>query len=118
MSRRRPHEPPPRCGACGCLDWLPTFPEYEHCRELAILAVLAATLDLVAMVLLAENREIGDDDRPSWRPLPPTVPAAANVLTQIERLQRALAAYRRAACPPSTGPHPAAAPPPDDDIPF
>lgn len=100
------------------LDWLPTPPEYEHAHELALLALLVATLDVVTMVLLAENRSIGDDERPAWRPVHPTGPAAENVLRQIDRLRRALAAYRRAAAPPPPDPSGDAAPIGDEDIPF
>ena len=52
--------------------------------------------------------------RPCWRPLPPTVPAAETVLRHLDRLQRALVAYRTAALIPPLPP-----PPSDpDDIPF
>jgi hypothetical protein len=101
-----------------CLDWLPTPSEYEHAHELAVLAVLVANLDVVAMVLLAENREIGDDDRPAWRPFHPTVPAAERVLRDIDRIRRSLMAYRRAAAPPATTPSADPAPATDEDIPF
>jgi len=103
---------------CDSLDWLPTHPEYEHAHELAILAVLVATLDVVTMVLFAENRSIGDDERPSWRPVHPTVPAAENVLRQIDRLRGALMAYRRAAAPSPPDSCPNTGPVSDDDIPF
>ena len=103
---------------CDSLDWLPTHPEYEHAHELALLALLVAALDVVTMVLFAENRSIGDDERPSWRPVHPTVPAAENVLRQIDRLRRALMAYRRAAVPPPPGSSSDTGPVSDDDIPF
>jgi hypothetical protein len=49
-----------------------------------------------------------------YSPLPPTVPAAETVLRHLDRLQRALVAYRTAALIPPLPP-----PPPDpDDIPF
>jgi len=78
-----------------------------------VLTILVATLDVVATTMLAANLELLDDERPSWRPLPPTAPAADNVLRQIDSLRRAVDAYRRLA---SLKPPPE--PPADDDIPF
>jgi hypothetical protein len=78
-----------------------------------VLAILVATLDVVSTVMLAANLELLDDERPSWRPLPPTAPAADTILRQIDRLRRAVDAYRRVAAP-----RPPPRPPADDDIPF
>jgi hypothetical protein len=105
MTKRRPHTP-----AC---DWFPTPPEYDHAPELGALAILVGVLDAVSMLLLAANLELTDDERPYWWPLPPTVPAADNVLRQVDRLRRSLDAYRRVALP-----DPAPEPPAGDDIPF
>ena len=101
----RPHTP--------ARDWFPTLPEYDHAPELGVLAILVGVLDAVSMVMLAPNRELLDDERPYWRPLPPTAPAADTVLRQVDRLRRAVDAYRRVAAP-----KPAREPPTDDDIPF
>ena len=109
MVRRR--HPPPRTPA---LDWFPTPPEYDHAPELGVLAILVGILEGVSMVMLAANLELLDDDEPPyWRPLPPTAPAADNLLRQVDRLRRAINAYRRVALP-----QPAPEPPSDDDIPF
>jgi hypothetical protein len=107
---RRRH-PPPRTPA---LDWFPTPPEYDHAPELGVLAILVGILEVVSMVMLVANLELLDDDEPPyWRPLPPTAPAADNVLHQVDRLRRAVDAYRRVAVP-----NPAPEPPSDDNIPF
>jgi hypothetical protein len=106
MTRRRP----PRVAA---LDWFPTPPDYDRAPELGVLAILVGILDVVAMAMLAANLELTDDERPHWRPLPPTVPAADAVLRQVDRLRRAVDAYRRVALP-----EPAPEPPSGDDIPF
>ena len=94
-------------------DWFPTPPEYDRVPELAVLAILVDLLEGVSMVMLAANRELLDDEPPYWRPLPPTAPAADKLLRQIDRLRRAVDAYRRVAAP-----KPAPEPPPDDNIPF
>jgi len=107
MSRRRP---PPRVSA---LDWFPTPPDYDHAPELAVLAILVGILEVVSMTMLAANLELLDDERPAWRPLPPTAPAADNLLRQVDRLRRAVDTYRRVALP-----EPAPEPPSGDDIPF
>jgi len=92
--------------------WFPTPPEYDHAPELGVLAILVDVLEGVSMIMLAANREILDDERPYWRPPPPTVPAADKLLRQIERLRRAVDAYRRVAAPK---PQPL---PDDNNIPF
>jgi hypothetical protein len=108
-SRRR-HPPPPT----PAIEWFPTPPEYDHAPELGVLAILAGVLEGVSMVMLAANLELLDDDEPPyWRPPPPTVPAADAILRQVDRLRRAMDAYRRVAVPA-----PAPEPPPNDDIPF
>ena len=107
LMRRR--HPPPRASA---LDWFPTPPEYDHAPELGVLAILVGILEVVSMVMLAANLDLFDDERPYWRPPPPTTPAADNVLRQVDRLRRAVDAYRRVAVPQ---PPPE---PPSDDIPF
>ncbi len=94
-------------------DWFPTPPEYDHAPELGALAILVGVLDAVSMVMLAANLELTDDERPCWRPLPPTAPAADNILRQVDRLRRAVEAYRRVAAPEL-----APEPPSDDNIPF
>jgi hypothetical protein len=95
--------------------WFPTPPDYDHAPELGVLAILVDVLDGVSMIMLAANRELLDDDeRPYWRPLPPTAPAADKLLRQIARLRRAVDAYRRVAAP-----KPEADPPShDNNIPF
>jgi len=119
----RPRRAPARAGGDGSFANLLTYPEYQHAHELAVLALLLETLDVVTMVVLAENPELGDDDRPSWRPLPPTVPAANILLRQIDRLRRGLLDYWAAALPPPSdlAPDPDPGEPqsdPADDIPF
>ena len=94
--------------------WFPTPPDYDHAPELGVLAILIDVLEGVSMIMLAANRELLDDERPYWRPLPPTAPAADKLLRQIDRLRRAVDAYRRVAAP-----KPAPEPSPDDNnIPF
>jgi hypothetical protein len=118
MSARRPRTPPParRRGAqLEAFAWWPKPLEYDRAPELAVLALLATALDIVGRTLMVAHPEIGDTDRPFWRPLPPTVPAAECVLRQLDRLQRALVAYRNAALIPPPDPPP---PDPDDDMPF
>ena len=96
------------------LGWLPSPPEYDHAPELGVLAILLSILDVVFVALLAANRELLDEERPSWSPVPPTAPAADKVLHQIDRLRCAIQAYRRAALPST----PASEPATDADIPF
>jgi len=92
--------------------WFPTPPDYDHAPELGVLAILVDVLEGVSMIMLAANRELLDDEPPYWRPLPPTAPAADKLLRQIDRLRRAVDAYRRVAAPKP------APEPPDDNIPF
>lgn len=108
MKRRRP-----KTAALDPLEYLPSPPDYDRAPELGVLAALLSILDVVFVAVLAANRDLLDDERPYWVPLSPTAPAADNVLNQIDRLRRAVQAYRTAALPP-----PAAEPAADDDIPF
>jgi hypothetical protein len=107
MPRRKPATSP------AALDWFPTPPDYDRAPELGVLAILVGILETVSIVMLAANLELTDDERPYWRPLPPSAPAADNVLRQVARLRRAVDAYRRVALP-----EPAPEPPSGDDIPF
>ncbi len=93
--------------------WFPTPPDYDHAPELGVLAILVDVLEGVSIIMLAANRELLDDERPDWRPLPPTAPAADKLLRQIDRLRRAVDAYRRVAAP-----KPQPEPPDDNNIPF
>jgi hypothetical protein len=104
----------PKTAALDPLEYLPSPPEYDHAPELGVLAALLSILDVVFVALLATNRDLLDDERPAWVPLSPTAPAADKVLNQIDRLRRAVQAYRAVALPPP----PAAEPAADDDIPF
>jgi hypothetical protein len=111
MSTRRPRPSArPRARQLEAFAWWPTPPDYQRAPELALLTLLAAALDIVARTLTVAHPELGDADRPFWRPVPPTVPAAEAVLRQLDRLQRALVAYRTAALTPP--------PPRDPDMPF
>ena len=110
---RPPAAPRVRRAQLEAFAWWPKPLDYERAPELAVLALLAAALDIVGRTLCVAHPEIGDTDRPYWRPLPPTVPAAENVLRQLDRLQRALVAYRNTAIIPPTPPDP-----PDTDVPF
>jgi hypothetical protein len=110
MKRRRR----PSTAALDPLEYLPSPPEYDRAPELGVLAALLSILDVVFVAVLGANRDLLDDERPDWVPLSPTAPAADKVLTQIDRLRRAVHAYREVALPPP----PAAEPPADDDIPF
>ena len=103
----------PKTVALDPLEYLPSPPEYDRAPELGVLAALLSILDVVFVALLATNRDLLDDERPTWVPLSPTAPAADKVLNQIDRLRRAVQAYRAVALPP-----PAAEPAADDDIPF
>jgi hypothetical protein len=109
MKRRRP-----KTAALDALEYLPSPPEYDRAPELGVLAALLSILDVVFVALLATNRDLLDDERPDWVPLSPTAPAADKVLNQIDRLRRAVQAYRSVALPPP----PAAEPAADDGIPF
>jgi hypothetical protein len=110
MMKRRPR---PSTAALDPLEYLPSPPEYDRAPELGVLAALLSILDVVFVAVLAANRDLLDDERPDWVPLSPTAPAADKVLNQIDRLRRAVLAYRDVALPP-----PAAEPAADDDIPF
>ena len=104
---------PPKTKPLDPFEWLPSPPEFERCPELGVLAILLSILDVVYIGLLAANRDLLDEERPSWSPLSPTAPAADNILRQIDRMRRAVAAYQHAALPPPPAPEPT-----DDDIPF
>jgi len=108
---KRPRRP--STAALDPLEYLPSPPEYDRAPELGVLAALLSILDVVFVAVLGANRDLLDDERPAWLPLSPTAPAADKVLNQIDRLRRAVHAYREVALPP-----PAAEPATDDDIPF
>jgi len=93
--------PRPKTAALAPLNWLPSPTEFEQAPELGILACLVVILDVVYIALLAANRDLFDDDRPSWSPLSPTARPADTILRQISRLRRTVAVYQRAALPPS-----------------
>jgi len=109
MKRRRRHG----TAALDPLEYLPSPPDCDRAPELGVLAALLSILDVVFVAVLGANRDLLDDERPNWVPLSPTAPAADKVLNQIDRLRRAVHAYREVALPP-----PAAELAPDDDIPF
>jgi hypothetical protein len=104
----------PETVALDPLEYLPAPPDYDRAPELGVLAALLSILDVAFVALLATNRDLLDDERPSWVPLSPTAPAADKLLNQIDRLRRAVQAYRSVALPPPLPAEPAA----DDDIPF
>jgi len=110
MKRRRR----PSTAALDPLEYLPSPPEYHRAPELGVLAALLSILDVVFVAVLGANRDLLDDERPAWLPLSSTAPAADKVLNQIDRLRRAVHAYREVALPPPPPAEPAA----DDDIPF
>ena len=103
----------PKTATLDPLEYLPSPPDYDRAPELGVLAALLSILDVVFVTLLATNRELLDDERPAWVPLSPTAPAADKVLNQIDRLRRAVQAYRTVALPPPPAPEAT-----DDDIPF
>jgi hypothetical protein len=98
--------------------WPPSILEISAAPEMAILTALVALLDIAGDALFVAHPELGDDDdeRPYWKPLPPTVPHAGRILRSAASLRRAIRRYRRAvtpAPPPAEDPGPA-----DDHFPF
>ena len=102
----------PRPVAKHALDGPPTISQLEHAPELAILAALAAVLDLATDAVLAANPQLFDDERPYWVSLPDQVPVADRLLRDAARLRRTMARYRQAIITPLAA---AADPQPNDD---
>jgi hypothetical protein len=93
------------------LDWLPVPTELDEAPALAVLAVMAAGLDVAVMALMAAHPDLADVDRPYWLPRSPAV-APANVIVRLaDRMREAIGNYRRTVLPPSASI-------PDDKIPF
>ena len=74
---------------------MPTPDDLVHAPELAILAALDRTLDLVARALVCEHPELADPERPYWLRHPSRRATAAKILVdQAADMKQALIAYR------------------------
>jgi hypothetical protein len=79
------------------IDRTPTPDDLAHAPELAILAALDQTLDLVVRALLCAHPELADPERPYWlREVSPGATAAETLVDQTADIKQALIAYREA----------------------
>jgi hypothetical protein len=79
------------------IDRTPTPDDLAHAPELAILAALDRTLDLVGRALVCAHPELADPERPYWlRQASPVATAAETLVKQIAGTEHALIAYREA----------------------
>jgi len=101
--------PPPRGPKPA---WIPTPDDLVDAPELAILAALDPTLDLVVRALVCAHPELTDLERPYWvPPASPLTTAAQTLVDRAAHLKQALLAYREAI---ETGREPDASSNPDD----
>jgi hypothetical protein len=78
----------------------PTPPDLAESPELAVLALLDATLDLAVSALLALYPELADPERPYWIDGPSAARnRAQTIATRAHALRDAIAAYRRTLAP-------------------
>jgi len=78
-------------------DPIPTPDDLVDAPELAILAALDRTLDLVVRALVCAHPELVDPERPYWlRRASPSAAAAETLVDQTADLKQALIAYREA----------------------
>ena len=78
-------------------DRMPTPDELAHAPELAILAALDQTLDLVVRALVCAHPELADPERPYWlRQASRWTTAAEALADQTADMKQALIAYREA----------------------
>ena len=76
-------------------DPMPTPDDLAHAPELAILAALESTLDLVVRALVCAHPELADPERPYWLRQASRVTAAAEtVVDQSADMKQVLIAYR------------------------
>ena len=81
----------------GKIDRTPTPDDLADAPELAILAALDWTLDLVVRALVCAHPEIADPERPYWlRQASPVATAAETLVEQMAGMEQALFAYREA----------------------
>lgn len=79
------------------IDRTPTPEDLADAPELAILAALDQTLDLVVRTLVCAHPELADPDRPYWlRQTSPTATAAETLVHQTADMKHALIAYQEA----------------------
>jgi hypothetical protein len=85
--------------------------------ELAILAALELTLDLVVRTLVAHYPELADPEHPYWCKSSVASPRhASQIIDAATSLRKTLALYQRAITPADNLPAPDA-PDPEDDVP-
>jgi hypothetical protein len=78
-------------------DRMPTPDNLVEAPELAILAALESTLELVVRALICAHPELADPERPYWlRHASRMATAAENVVDQSADMKQALIAYREA----------------------
>ena len=77
------------------IDRTPTPDDLAHAPELAILAALECTLELVVRALVCAHPELADPERPYWlRQASRMTTAAETVVDQSVDMKQALIAYR------------------------
>ncbi len=79
------------------IDQTPTPDDLVDAPELAILAALDRTLDLVVRALVCAHPELADPERPYWLRQASRMPSAAETLVdQSAEMKQALVVYREA----------------------
>jgi hypothetical protein len=79
------------------IDRTPTPDDLARAPELAILAALDRTLDLVVRALVCAHPELADPERPYWlRQASPVATPAETLVDQTADMKQALIAYREA----------------------
>ncbi len=79
------------------IDRTPTPDDLAHAPELAILAALECTLELVVRALVCAHPELADPERPYWlRQASPVATAAETLVDETADMKQALIAYREA----------------------
>jgi hypothetical protein len=74
-------------------DWWPRPPELDATPEMAVLAVVRATIEILTAAMLAANPHLAADTPP---PSDAELRAARRVLTHAEHLRSAIDHYRAA----------------------
>ncbi len=79
------------------IDRTPTPEDLVDAPELALLAALERTLDLVVRALVSAHPELADPERPYWLRQASRMPtAAATLVDQSAEMKQALVVYREA----------------------
>ena len=70
-------------------------PVLDRAPELAVLHLLAETLQTATLALIAVHPGLTCEPPPSWRPPPPSTRQADQIIRLAYQLENAIATYRR-----------------------